>query len=64
MVMAIGIWALVVIVGAMAIAAALGFWHDRTHGPRPAHFLAMTEAEHVRALNMSSYYTSVHGTEW
>ena len=64
MVMANGMWALVVLFGAMAVAAVLGYWHDTRHRSRPARFLVLTEAEHARAMNMSHYYAIVHGTEW
>ena len=62
--MEIGWWALVLaLVGAMAFVAALGAWYDLLHRTRPARLLGLTEAEHVRALIMTSYYTSVHGSE-
>jgi hypothetical protein len=63
-VMVMGMWALVWLLGASALAAALGFWYDLTHRSRPARLLTLTDAEHVRAKNMSNYYASVHGTEW
>lgn len=53
----------VALLGVLALLAALGVWHDRTHRSRPAHLLGLTEAEHVRAVNMSSYYANVHGSE-
>jgi len=59
-----GMWALVLLLGVVALAAALGLWYDLRHWSRPAHLLTVTDAEHVRAVNMSNYYASVHGTEW
>ena len=50
--------------GAIALAAALGFWHDTRHRPRRARFLTLTNADAVRARNMSNNYASVLGTEW
>lgn len=62
--MEIGPWVLVLaLLGAMAFVAALGAAYDRRHRTRPAQLLGLTEAEHVRALIMSSYYTNVHGSE-
>jgi hypothetical protein len=63
--MEIGIWALVsALFGAVALTAALGFWYDMTHRSRRARFLTLTNADTVRARNMSNYYARIHGTEW
>ena len=57
-------WVLVVaLVSVLAFPAALGAWYDVVHRTRPAQLLGLTEAEHVRALIMSSYYANVHGSE-
>ena len=58
-------WGLVLALsGAIALAAARGFWHDTRHRPRRARFLTLTNADAVRARNMSNYHASVRGTEW
>jgi len=63
--MEIGMWVLVLaLLATLAVAAALGLWHDLTHRSRPAFVLALTAADHVRAVDMSNYYRDIHGTEW
>ena len=59
------IWALVMaFFGAMALAAALGLWHDLTRRPARARLLTLTNADRIRAKNMSNYCLSIRGTEW
>ena len=62
--MAISWWALVWLLVAVALAAAGGLWQDLRHGPRRERLLARTDGDVLRARTMSSYYASIHGSEW
>lgn len=63
--MGMGMWVLVwLLVACAALAAVLGFCHDRTHRPRSERLLTRAPYDVSRATTMSNYYVSNHGTEW
>jgi hypothetical protein len=60
-----GMWVLVwLLIACAALAAVLGFWHDRTHRPGRERLLTGAPYDVSRATTMSNYYVSNHGTEW
>jgi hypothetical protein len=49
--------------GALALAVALGYRHDRTHRPGREFLFTLTSADVEHARYMRIFYLNVHGAE-
>jgi hypothetical protein len=59
-----GIWVFYLpLCGALALAAVLGYWHDKGHRPGRAYLFSLTNADIDRARTMCDYYSHVRGAE-